>query len=172
MRAGTRTSALTMPTKTDWPRLIKQAIAAGIAAAVVMEAYVFATVMLPAHHSVLQSWQWIASAAIGERAFANPAYAWLGLVLHVAVSIGWAGGYAYLAQRQPFLNRRWALSGPVYGLVVYVFMDILLLGAGTFAPPATPLALLNALVAHAVFFGLPVAYTIAVLDRDVTASRA
>lgn len=148
-----------------WGRIIAQAIAAGLVGGAILEAYLYLTVMLPAHGSLLATWQWIASAAIGKAAFDNGAYVWLGLALHFGVSIGWAGGYAYVAQRQPFVNRRWIVSGICYGLVVYLFMQILLLGARAFVFPPTPDAWLNDLLAHAVFFGLPVAYVVSRMDR-------
>lgn len=135
-----------------------------------MESYLVLTTVIPAHGNVLQVWQWIASAALGDVAFTSTSYAWFGLLLHFLVSIGWAGGYAYLAQQQQFMNQRWPISGPVYGFVVYIFMDILLLGARKFVPPATPLLLLNALIAHCVFFGLPLAFVVARLDESATRS--
>jgi hypothetical protein len=81
------------------------------------------------------------------------------------VSIGWAGGYAYFAQRNAFVNQRWFVSGLGYGFVVYVFMQILLLGARAFVFPATPTALINAVIAHMLFFGVPVAFVVARMDR-------
>jgi hypothetical protein len=47
---------------------------------------------------------------------------------------------------------------------VYVFMQALLLGARAFVFPPTPTALLNAVLAHMLFFGVPVAYVVARLD--------
>lgn len=161
-----------MTEKRNWNAIVLQAIAAGIVAGVFIELYLIATTIVPAHGSVLASWQWIASAAIGDEALKNPGYAWLGLLVHFLVSIGWAGGYAYLAQQQPFMNRRWAISGIAYGLVVYIFMDILLLGARKFVPPPTALLLLNALIAHMVFFGLPLAFVVARMDASATRSTA
>jgi uncharacterized membrane protein YagU involved in acid resistance len=159
-----------MTEQRNWSAIIRQGVAAGIAGGILMEAYLLLTTVVPAHGSVLQVWQWIASAAIGDVAFSNVAYAWFGLLLHFLVSIGWATGYAYLAQERPYMNQRWAISGPVYGFVVYIMMDILLLGVRKFIPPPTPLLLLNALVAHSVFFGLPVAFVVARLDASAMRS--
>ncbi len=130
-----------------------------------LEVYLIATTIVPVHASILGSWQWIASAAIGDVAFTSPAYAWLGLLIHFFISISWAGGYAYLAQGQRFMNARWYISGPAYGIVVYIFMDIFLLGARKLGPPSSAPMLLNALIAHCVFFGLPVAYVVARMDE-------
>lgn len=144
----------------NWNAIVRQAIVAGIAAGILIEAYLLAT----ARANPMQAWQWIASAAVGDVAFTSPSYAWLGLAVHFVVSVGWAGGYAYLAQDRPYMNARWLISGLVYGLLVYVFMDLILLGARKLVPP-TPLEFLNALVAHCVFFGLPLAFVVARMDR-------
>ncbi|MBV8638162.1 MAG: hypothetical protein JO322_08745 [Candidatus Eremiobacteraeota bacterium] len=154
-----------MTEKRNWNAIVRQAFAAGIVAGVLIQAYLILTQIVPAHGSILGAWQWIASAAIGDEALRNPAYAWLGLLIHFIISIAWAGGYAYLAQERPFMNRRWYISGIVYGLIVYIFMDILLLGARKFIPPTTPLQLLNVLIAHCVFFGLPLAFVVSRMDE-------
>jgi uncharacterized membrane protein YagU involved in acid resistance len=147
-----------------WPQLLIRAVTAGVTAGVTLQIYLWLTILLPAHRGLLGYWQWIASALIGNVAFTGTGYAWLGLLVHFFVSITWAGGYAYLATQRDFLNRRWPISGPVYGLVVLIFMQVMLLGAGKFVFP-TALGFANALVAHVVFFGLPVAYVVANLDR-------
>jgi hypothetical protein len=155
----------------DWNLIIRQAVIAGITAGITLQVYLILTTVLPAHISVMHEWQWIASAAVGQVAFTNPAYALLGLFFHFCVSIGWAGGYAYLAQQQPYMNARWPISGLAYGVIVYIFMDILLLGARIFAPPSA-LGLLNALIAHCVFFGLPLAYVVQRLAKDYRGARS
>lgn len=147
-------------TGVQWSRIIAQAAIAGIAGAVAIQVYIFLTVIVPQHGTLPAFWQWIASVAVGKAALSSAGFVWLGLLLHLMVGIGWAGGYAFLAAQRAFLNARWLVSGLVYGLVVYVFMQLLLLGANSFQFPATPNQFINALVAHAVFFGLPVAFVI------------
>jgi hypothetical protein len=145
----------------NWGRIALQAVVAGITGGIILEAYLYLTTILPVHGSLLTSWQWIASAAIGKAAFQSTAYAWVGLLVHFGVSIGWAAGYAYFAQVQRFVNDRWFVSGLGYGLVVYLFMLVLLLGAGAFVFPPTPTALINVVIAHMLFFGVPVSYVVA-----------
>jgi len=151
--------------RTDWASIIKQALLAGIAGAVTIDVYLYLAAVLPAHASMLALWQWIASGAIGPVAFTNPAFAWLGLLVHVVVSIGWAGGYAYLASTQTYLNARWLISGVFYGFMVYIFMMLIQLGAHIFVFPANADVVLNAVIAHCVFFGLPVAFVVAKTAR-------
>ena len=155
--------------RVNWGAIVKEAFAAGITGGIFLDLYLYVTTIAPHQGSMFAVWQFIASVAIGKVAFSSMSYAWLGLLIHFAVSIGWAGGYAYLASRRRFMNERWAISGLVYGIVVYMFMQIILLGANALKPPATPNDFLNAVVAHSVFFGLPVAFVVARLNRSTFA---
>ncbi len=146
--------------ETAWGRIAVQAIVAGLAGGAIIDAYLWATTLLPAHQNILSMWQWVASTAIGKAAFTSVSYAGLGLALHAVVSIGWAGGYAFFAQQRPIFNERWLVSGVMYGLFVYIFMQIILLVDGNFLYPHTPNDFINAVLAHAVFFGLPVAFVV------------
>jgi predicted membrane-bound dolichyl-phosphate-mannose-protein mannosyltransferase len=147
-----------------WGRIAAQAVVAGVAGAILIDAFLWAMTVLPQHGSMLDVWLWIASTAFGKAALANPAFAWVGLAMHVGVSVGWAGGYAYLAATRPFLSQRWLISGFVYGLVVYLLMQIVLLVDGNFVLPAGPSAVAIVLAAHCIFFGIPVAYTVRLMD--------
>ena len=142
-----------------------QAIVAGLAGGALIELYLWITTILPAHGSMLAFWQWIASTVFGKAALTQPRYAAAGLVIHALVSIGWGGGYAYLAATAPAATRRWIVSGLVYGLIVYTIMQTILLADNNFTYPPTPNAFLNAVAAHAVFFGLPVAYVVHVMRQ-------
>lgn len=147
-----------------WSRIVSQAVVAGIAGGITLDLYLWATTLVPAGGSIVAMWQWVASTALGKVALTDPAYAAAGAALHAIVSIGWAGGYAYLAATRPAATRRWIVSGLVYGLIVYTIMQIILLADNNFTFPPTPNSFINALVAHAVFFGLPVAYIVDVMQ--------
>jgi hypothetical protein len=127
------------------------ALVAGLAGAATVEAYLFAV--------GLASWpgtyQWIASGLVGAEAFASLGFAWLGLAIHVGVSLGWAVGWAMTAARWPRLPGRPVLAGLGYGAAVFVAMQGVAALAGIWTAP-TPGLLLHYLVDHTVFFGLPV----------------
>ncbi len=152
--------------RTDWPLVVRQAFVAGLTGAITIDLFLWLASVLPQHGSMVALWQWVASAAIGPSAMTSTSYAWLGVLVHLLVSIGWAGGYAFLARTRPFMNERWYISGPMYGAMVYVFMDLALLGAGKLYDVSAPLAIITQVIAHCVFYGLPVAYVIARLDRS------
>jgi uncharacterized membrane protein YagU involved in acid resistance len=156
---------MAMAQRIQWSRVFTQALAAGITGAIFLDVYLWLTTILPQHGSLIAAWQFVASATIGNVAFSSTSYAGLGLVVHVLVSVAWAGGYAYLAMTRPFMNQRWVISGLVYGIIVYLFMQVLLLGASKFQFPPTPVAFVNVVIAHMVFFGLPVAFVVSRMNR-------
>lgn len=149
----------------SWSRIVIQALAAGIAGGALFDVYLWFTPLASTHPGILGIWTWIASTVGGKTMFANPNAPWIGLGIHAATSIVWAGAYAYVAGQQAFVRRRWYISGPVYGLVVYLVMQLVLLVSGNFEYPHSPNDFVSALIAHAVFYGLPVAYVVGVLDR-------
>lgn len=151
--------------RVNWGGIIKEAVAAGIAGGILIELYLWLTTVLPQHGSMLGAWQWIASTAFGKVAFTSMSYAWLGLAMHFVVSIAWAGGYAYFASQREFVNQRWAISGIVYGAVVYILMQVVLLVDNNLKPPATPNDFINAIIAHTIFFGLPIGFVVAQFHR-------
>jgi hypothetical protein len=149
----------------NWALIVRQAVIAGFVGAVVFDFYVRFTTVLPLHATFTALLQHSASIAIGPIALTSPNYVWVGVLVDLVLSMGWAGGYAYFAQRQPFVNARWALSGFFYGLIVYVLMLLLQIGAHAFNYPANVGVLLNDVLARTVFFGIPVAFVVAQLDR-------
>lgn len=164
--AGTRAnpSRMISSARLSWGRVLSEAVVAGVAGGITIDVYLWATTLVPVHGSILTVWQWVASTVFGKVALADPSYAVAGALIHAIVSIGWAGGYAYVAATHPATTRRWIVSGVVYGLIVYTIMQTILLADNNFTYPPTPNAFVNALVAHAVFFGLPVAYLVRVLQ--------
>ena len=151
--------------RTSIAQILLRAIAAGIVGAVTIDVYLWLTTLLPVHGSMTAMWQWVASTAFGKSALGDPTFVAVGAALHLMVSIGWAAGYAYIAAHNSNANRRWIVSGIVYGLIVYTIMQTILLADNNFTYPPNPNAFVNALIAHAIFFGLPVAYVVRSMQR-------
>jgi hypothetical protein len=100
-------------------------------------------------------YQYIASAVVGKVALASTSYAWLGVAIHFAVSIGWAMLYAYAwYARHP--SDRWVLPGLAFGIVVMIVMEVIQMIAHI-AQPITLMGGIVTLISHIVFFGWPVA---------------
>jgi uncharacterized membrane protein YagU involved in acid resistance len=153
------------PTSISWNRIFVQALVAGIVGGALLDLYLCFTPLASAHPGILGMWTWIASTVAGKTMFANPNAPWIGLGVHALTSIVWAGAYAYVAAQQGFVRRRWYISGPVYGLVVSLVMQLVLLVSGNFEYPHSPNDFVSGLVAHAAFFGLPVAFVVNALSR-------
>jgi hypothetical protein len=149
---------------------LKAGLIAGVAAGVLIDVFLFAAQLAggtPAD-KLAGNFAFIAAVLIGPGAYANPLAVPLGIVLHFCVAIGWALGYVYLVRTQPQLLTRPWISGAAYGLVVYVFMEIVLITAGSYHRVA-PRVLFTQLIAHAVFYGMPVAVIVSRLLRPVVA---
>jgi hypothetical protein len=135
--------------RTSW---ILRSLAAGLVGGVVVELYLFA--------AGLASWpgtyQWIASTLVGPRAFTASGYLWLGLALHALVSLGWALAYGLVATWRPRLAAHRVAGGLAFGIAVFVAMQVLLAALDAWALPSAT-ALVHGIVAHTLFFGVPVA---------------
>jgi hypothetical protein len=133
-------------------------LVAGFTGGIMIDLFLFGVQVIngtPLGAAIAGSYTFIASALIGPSASNNPFAVEIGLVLHFCVAIAWAFGYVYLVRQQPQLLARPWISGAVFGIVVYTFMEIVLLTAGLYHRPK-PVELEIALVAHIVFYGIPV----------------
>jgi uncharacterized membrane protein YagU involved in acid resistance len=141
--------------------MLKRIAVAGLVGAItidvylaVLHAYIFKDA------TVVQLLDWDASNALGMIAFKEGvSVIWLGLAMHLCVSMVWAAVYALAATRVAFLRTRPILSGIAFGIFVMLFMRYLIVPLGH-APQitATGIFLLSNAVAHTVFFGIPVAW--------------
>jgi|SRR5580658_925637 hypothetical protein len=82
---------------------------------------------------------------------------WPDVILLFAVAIGWAVGYVYTAHSRPQLLTQPWISGTVFGVLVYVCRQIALAINGAWHVPAGPSVVAVGLIAHVVFYGIPVA---------------
>jgi hypothetical protein len=108
----------------------------------------------------IQVLQYIASSLLGARSFSGGlASAGLGLVLHFAVSLLVATIYVLASRRIVALRTQWALLGLLYGAAVWAVMNLMVLPLTAVAHgPITTAALVNGVMSHALFVGLPSAF--------------
>jgi len=82
----------------------------------------------------------------------------LGVVLHFAVATTIVAVFYLFSRRFPFLTRRPLIWGPLYGVAVYLTMNLVVLPLsalhGTGLPQAVPV-LLNGLLIHMIGVGTP-----------------
>jgi hypothetical protein len=135
-------------------------ILAGLLAALLIDAYRLGVDAFAHGTEVVEHhYRHVAAAVIGAGAFALPGAAYLGVAIHVVVSVAWAVGFASVALQAPQVVRRPILSGAVFGVVVYITMQLIEYFAGT-AHPVTPAGIFAQLVAHTIFFGIPLALVV------------
>jgi uncharacterized membrane protein YagU involved in acid resistance len=132
-------------------------VVAGLVGGVLIDSYrlLVLTVLTPTE-SVRAYYQFVASGALGKAAYADPGSVAYGVLIHVTVSIAWGVGYAYVAARTPQVRAQPLLSGAAFGIVVMVAMQLVEIAANIYTLPNTFL-FANAVAAHVVFFGIPVA---------------
>lgn len=126
---------------------------AGLAAAVVFD--LFNMVWGGALH------QGMDEAIFGAFAGADPVTR---LMYVLIIPIAWGIGYVYLSRSQPQVLRRPIISGIVYGLVVYVVIQVMLLSVGLYHRGG-PGQFARSIIGYGLFFGPALAFTVARLTR-------
>ncbi len=103
-------------------------------------------------------WQFIASGALGMAAFEGGiTTALLGVLFHLIISLVIAGVFILSADRIPLLRRYPIPSALLYGLGVYIVMNMVVtpLSASPPLPPPTTPWLVEGILQHMLFVGLP-----------------
>jgi methyltransferase (TIGR00027 family) len=104
--------------------------------------------------------QVVASGAFGKAAFTGgAAMAAGGLALHFALSLVWASVFVALATAWPALQRKPHVWGPLFGVLVFLAMRLVVLPLSAFPYPVSfkPLPSILDLLSHMFLFGLPIA---------------
>ncbi len=101
-------------------------------------------------------YQFVASGLVGKTAFTSSSYIALGVAMHFVISIVWALIYAFTANAADKLEA-WLAGGIVFGIVVMIVMTIVQTLAHLAGAP-TVQTIIMGLIAHIVFFGLPIAW--------------
>ena len=130
-----------------------EAIIGGLIAGVIVDAFLFATGTL----SWPRSYTFIASTLVGKAALGSNAYVPLGIAIHFAISAGWGAVFGIVAQRYRAVLAHPFISGITFGIVVTIVMQLLLTAIGVSRAPQSAGQVIIGLVAHTVFFGVPIA---------------
>jgi hypothetical protein len=107
----------------------------------------------------IQVWQGVASGLLGERAFRSGwASGALGLFLHFAIAFSAAAVFLAASHPLPFLARAYWISGPVYGVLVFLVMNLMVVPLSARPKkPASSQVILIQLIIHILFVGMPIA---------------
>ncbi|MGH9769241.1 MAG: hypothetical protein ACREAB_17580 [Blastocatellia bacterium] len=103
--------------------------------------------------------QYVASGLIGRGSFQGGwATALLGVALHFLIAFIWATIYYGASLKLPELIRRPAIWGPIYGVVVYFAMQIVVVPLSAIQKaPFSFGAPLQGIIVHIICVGLPIA---------------
>jgi len=144
-------------------RLVRASILAGVVGAVAIAFYLFVLHVYALHDATgRQLFQWDASNALGPAAFRGGwRTAALGLLMHLIVSLVWAAIFVAVVSRVPSLIGRPITTGALFGVIVWIAMrGLVALNGRAAAVPLTTSNLINLLIAHVIFFGIPVALVV------------
>ena len=108
----------------------------------------------------IQVLQYIASGLLGQQSFQGGlATAGLGVLLHFGIAAVVAATYVVAGLKLPILRGQAVVLGLLYEAAVYLVMNLIVLPMSAVAhTPITTAALLNGLIGHALFVGLPIAF--------------
>ncbi|HEY6128679.1 MAG TPA: hypothetical protein VIW23_10900 [Candidatus Acidoferrum sp.] len=115
-------------------------------------------------HRLLQG---IAGGILGPRTYSGGApTALLGLFLHFVIAFGAASVFFVASRFIPFLLDQAVISGVIYGIVVYFFMNrvVVQLSAATKYPFSVKMMLIGTII-HIFCVGLPIALSIRKFSR-------
>jgi hypothetical protein len=109
-----------------------------------------------------QNLQSIASGLLGSQAFKGGAGgAALGAVLHFVIAFGAAAVYYVASRKIALMRRKPYLSGVLYGIAVYLFMNFVVLPlSATAGARYSTATVINGLLAHMLLIGLPIALAV------------
>lgn len=145
------------------------AIVAGLFGAVLIDLYLIVTETFVIRNATpLLVMQWDASNALGMAAYGGGwATAVLGTLMHFVVSVIWGALYVAAAVRIRWLVRHPIAGGILLGVVAMsVMRAVIHLGHAIVRPFPNALSFSNILIAHVVFFGIPVALVTSRLLRN------
>jgi uncharacterized membrane protein YagU involved in acid resistance len=141
------------------PSILKAILLGGCIAAVldILDPIIF--FYLRNHIAPIRIPQSIASGLLGRSAFSGGINtALLGLALHLFIALVWATGFVLAARVLPFLSQHPIRSGLLYGALIYIVMNYLVLPHSHVTPSRSSptLVLINGIFAILVLVGLPI----------------
>jgi uncharacterized membrane protein YagU involved in acid resistance len=144
-----------------------ESIAVSACVAGVLDIAATGTVMRAQGTPFVRLLQFVASGALGGRAFAGGGKtAGIGLVLHFLIAAVWAVIYYAASDGLPVLPTHPLLCGAVFGVVVHLVMSRVVVPLSrTQKRPFAWRAWLTQLAIHVVFVGVPIALTQSYLAR-------
>ncbi|HEU5248514.1 MAG TPA: hypothetical protein VFW15_00880 [Thermoanaerobaculia bacterium] len=143
--------------------LLEAVLVGGFVAGALDIVYAFVFFGLRSGISPLRILQSIASGIMGRSSRdGGLATGALGLFLQFFIAISAAAVFAVASRYLPVLRRRPVLSGIVYGVVIYVVMNFVVVPLSAFPYPRSfpPAVLVTGLLVHMFLIGLPISLSV------------
>jgi uncharacterized membrane protein YagU involved in acid resistance len=140
-------------------RILKTIIVAGVVGAFLIDLYLVVTASWIFHTATARKlFLWDASNLLGIHAFQRGFETeLLGCLLHLIVSIVWAAFFVLVLARIPAIASHPLIWGIIAGVAVKFFMQYIIIPLGRASSPHYNwISLTNNLIAHTLFFGVPV----------------
>jgi len=135
-------------------------LAAGAAGGILLNLYLVLTIVAIRHWTDPGTlMKFVAQGVLGSKAFSNPSAVLIGTVIFYTIALLWGLGYAYVASTEPPLVTKPLISGAVFGVTVYIVMQVVELTVKIWS--WNTFLALNSIVGHIIAFGIPVAYIVA-----------
>jgi hypothetical protein len=141
-----------------WPGIVVGGLVAGVLD--LDYAFLWSGLRGTSPQRLLQS---VSSGLLGSSAFEGGVpSALLGLVCHFLVAFGATTVYFLAARRIAFLTEHPIAAGTIFGILVYLFMNFVVIPLSAFpiALKFPPLVLLRGFASHAFLVGIPIALAI------------
>ncbi|HEY2475118.1 MAG TPA: hypothetical protein VGI19_09980 [Candidatus Cybelea sp.] len=155
-------------------RAIGIGLIAGLAGAILIDLYLVVTEPYVVRQvTPLLVMQWDASNALGNAAYSGGwGTAALGTLMHFCVSIVWGILFVFAALRIRWLQEHALTAGIILGIVAMTVMRFMIhFGHAVVRPFPSVWMVAYILVAHVVFFGIPVALVATTLLRESPSVR-
>jgi len=146
-------------TSLDWGKILSQGAIAGLAGGIVLALFqLVALELMPVHLTPLQF-------LTADAHYIHADSAYVGLLARLVVGILWGIGYVYVAATRPAAVESPWLAGVVYGLIVWLLMQFILILGAVWPGFVSLTDFALQIVALTLFFGIPVAFTARALAR-------
>jgi hypothetical protein len=143
--------------RVNWGRVLQQGIVAAVVGGITFTAFGYFAFFLPNHGTIGQLF------ALDARNV-HQTSPWIGALAHACVCLVWGIAFAYIANTRPSVNNNPWIAGIVYGFIVWLAMQLVLL-TGNVWQQVPPIGVVFEVISHTLFFGVPIALTVRALSK-------
>lgn len=162
-------STIAVPHSPPAPRAARVIFWAGLIAGILDLTGACVVSWLRAGVTPIRVFQSVASGLFGSASFSGGARtATAGVVLHFIIATTWATAYYLASRKLSFLLNQPLIAGFFYGVVVYLFMNFVVIPLSAIPPRTTPIPLSSRLIGMSIIIvciGLPIAIIVRRLSK-------